>query len=478
MIQMFSKYGITRIAGIGNNDSYGQGGLQKLVTYAGCATPSIEVVATIYYPPVVTDPAEITNNTIVMGMSTAVDHTPVTDNFTTNMTRYMKYDKLLSPYYTSFQYDATLAWIYAVKKILAAGQDPYNRSLLYSTLMALDFIGATGEISFDDNGDRFATIAIARFVSGNENLEIIGNWTVGKGVLIDEAHAPWSLSSLKSSERRNSGLYVVAGVMGGVALLVIAGAVAGSFMWHQQKVQRALMLKEVFIMKSLRHPSLLLFMCYAMTEDSLIIVTEFMPHGSLLDLLSDKSMPINTFLKLRILNDVAAGMAYLHGSNPPIIHRDLKSSNILSDQSVPGTLLWTAPEIINHGVFSTKSDVYAFGIMLWEMVTRELPFRDMNSLMKEALYQHHHAIRSALYRNNGYEVKTQGDAFMITFQAAIDALRFCVDAQLALVNLNWNPELLEFSSCNCIMNGIVFGSEATLMGCMFFSYCFAYFMCR
>eukprot|EP00727_Mastigamoeba_balamuthi_P002776 m51a1_g12496 hypothetical protein (73) ;mRNA; r:2097-2315 len=57
MVQMFSKYGITRVAGIGNNDSYGQGGLQKLLTYAARATPPIEVVATIYYPPTVSSPA-------------------------------------------------------------------------------------------------------------------------------------------------------------------------------------------------------------------------------------------------------------------------------------------------------------------------------------------------------------------------------------------------------------------------------------
>eukprot|EP00727_Mastigamoeba_balamuthi_P000935 m51a1_g10839 hypothetical protein (1698) ;mRNA; f:3230-13540 len=467
MIQMFSKYGITRIAGIGNNDSYGQGGLQKLVTYAARAEPPIEVVATIYYPPTINNPAAIANTTIVMGMATAVDHNPVTDHFVSSMTQYMKYDKLLSLYYSSFEYDATLAWIYAVKKILAAGQDPYNRTLLYSTLRSLEFTGSTGDISFDDSGDRFATMTIFRFVSGNENLAIVGNWTVGNGVLIDPIHAPWSLLTSSGSVKRSIAPQVAGGVLGGVAFLVIAGAVAGSFMWHQRKVQRTLILKieteknsyrvnsdemqlgkelgqgsygtvyqaqwrgtevaakvillgkhvdvdeerllqEVSIMKSLRHPSLLLFMCYAKTCEKLIIVTEFMPHGSLLDLLSDKAMPLSTSIKLRILNDVAAGMAYLHGSNPPIIHCDLKSSNILlsesmqakvcdfgltviaqkhsssttqSDDSVLGSLLWSAPEIINNGVFSTKSDVYAFGIMLWEMVTRELPYKDMNPVL-------------------------------------------------------------------------------------------------
>eukprot|EP00727_Mastigamoeba_balamuthi_P002775 m51a1_g12495 putative serine threonine-protein kinase ctr1-like (410) ;mRNA; r:72-1747 len=359
------------------------------------------------------------------------------------MTQYMKYDKLLSPYYSSFEYDATLAWIYAVKKILASGQDPYNRSLLYSTLLALEFTGSTGDISFDDSGDRFATITLSRFVSGNENLAIIGNWTVGNGVVIDPIHAPWSLSASSGSGGRNIVPPVAGGVVGGVAFLIETEKNSylvntdelkigkelgqGSYgtvyqaQWRGTEVAAKViilgknvdvdeekLLQEVSIMKSLRHPSLLLFMCYVKTYEKLVIVTEFMPHGSLLDLLSDKAMPINTSLKLRILNDVAAGMAYLHGSNPPIIHCDLKSPNILlsesmqakvcdfgltviaqkhsssttqSDDSVLGSLLWSAPEIINHGVFSTKSDVYAFGIMLWEMVTRELPYKDMNPVL-------------------------------------------------------------------------------------------------
>eukprot|EP00727_Mastigamoeba_balamuthi_P013512 m51a1_g8784 putative g-protein coupled receptor family c group 6 member a-like (756) ;mRNA; f:206638-212733 len=53
MVQMLSKYGVTRIAGIGNNDSYGRGGLEKLVAYAARAIPPIEVVSNIYYSPTI-----------------------------------------------------------------------------------------------------------------------------------------------------------------------------------------------------------------------------------------------------------------------------------------------------------------------------------------------------------------------------------------------------------------------------------------
>eukprot|EP00727_Mastigamoeba_balamuthi_P010557 m51a1_g6123 putative serine threonine kinase (2328) ;mRNA; r:161514-172572 len=586
MVHMFSQYGITRVVGIGNNDSYGQGGLQKLVTYATRVTPPIGIADVVYYPVATTNPpafyapylesarimgmlqkpyawvlgnsittyptlssiallypllAEaIANDTIIMGVSTAVEKSPVTDKYTAHMLEYLKEDHLLNPFWGMLEYDAGLAWVNAAKKIITAGQDPYNRSLFYSTLISLEYQGATGAISFDENGDRFSTNAIFRWVAGKDTLATIGNWSVGSGLVIDPHYVP---ALWRGTE---------------VAAKIIP-------IRKDDVIDEEKLLQEVTIMKSLRHPNLLLFMCYANTSEALTIVTEFMPRGSLLDVLSDRAVPVSTALKLSILSDIASGMAYLHGSSPPVIHCDLKSSNILlsasmqakvcdfgltviahkhgsaatqSDDSVLGSLMWSAPEIISNGMFSTKSDVYAFGIMLWETVTRELPYRDMNpvlvsanvaernlrpevgpefesvqplrdlmeqcwdaspdarpefaeilgtlgktthllrdlirsekessvdniqqstelwewnaQLMKEALYQHHDAMRAALHRHNGYEVMTQGDAFMILFQAAIDALRFCADAQRALVKLNWNPQLLEFPSCGCIMNG-------------------------
>eukprot|EP00727_Mastigamoeba_balamuthi_P000311 m51a1_g10277 putative serine threonine protein (926) ;mRNA; r:68091-72480 len=454
MVQMFSKYGITRIAGIGNDDSYGQGGLQKLVTYAARATPPIEIASVVYFPVASTNPhgfyhsyleqiraakpeaivvycasltclpmleearlmgmlqkpyawilgnglttyptlssiaqlypqlAEaIANNTIVMAVSTAVDWTSVTERYTAGLFKYMKEDRLLSPFYSLFEYDAGLAWVLTMKKIIAAGQDPHNGSLFYSTLISLEYQGATGHVSFDENGDRYAKNTIFRWVQGEDNLAAIGNWTVGNGVVIDPSHAPWA--QWRGTE---------------VAAKVIP-------IRQNEEIDEEKLLQEVSIMKSLRHPNLLLFMCYAKTSEALTIVTEFIQNGSLLDVLADKAMPMSTGLKISILSDIASGMAYLHGSNPPIIHRDLKSSNILlaasmqakvcdfgltviehkhhslttqSDDSVLGSLLWSAPEIINHGTFSTKSDVYAFGVMLWETVTRELPYKNMNPAM-------------------------------------------------------------------------------------------------
>eukprot|EP01064_Diplonema_japonicum_P004910 TRINITY_DN13247_c0_g1_i1.p1 TRINITY_DN13247_c0_g1~~TRINITY_DN13247_c0_g1_i1.p1 ORF type:complete len:1164 (+),score=193.23 TRINITY_DN13247_c0_g1_i1:89-3580(+) len=73
--------------------------------------------------------------------------------------------------------------------------------------------------------------------------------------------------------------------------------------------------------------------------------------------------------------------------------------------------------------------------------------------MKTAMRLHNNCIREAYSRYNGYEVKTIGDAFMITFDQANDAVRFCIDAQVDLLNCPWPEKLLTDSMCNSTIKG-------------------------
>eukprot|EP00727_Mastigamoeba_balamuthi_P003335 m51a1_g13 putative tkl protein kinase (405) ;mRNA; f:68038-70836 len=132
-------------------------------------------------------------------------------------------------------------------------------------------------------------------------------------------------------------------------------------------------------------------------------LTELMPSGNLMELLANETAIVYLRLKLSILSDIARGMAYLHQTDPPILHRDLKSSNILLDSNmqakvsdfgltmfshkgagsrdssaVVGTIFWTAPEVLGGADCSTKSDVFSFGIIVWEVMTREVPYEELN----------------------------------------------------------------------------------------------------
>ncbi|VFQ63245.1 unnamed protein product [Cuscuta campestris] len=91
--------------------------------------------------------------------------------------------------------------------------------------------------------------------------------------------------------------------------------------------------KEIDLMKRLRHPNVLLFMGAVSSQEKLAIITEFLPRGSLFKTLHKNSQHLDIRRCLRMALDVARGMNYLHTRNPPIVHRDLKSSNLLVDKS-------------------------------------------------------------------------------------------------------------------------------------------------
>uniref|UniRef100_A0A1J3F762 non-specific serine/threonine protein kinase n=1 Tax=Noccaea caerulescens TaxID=107243 RepID=A0A1J3F762_NOCCA len=161
--------------------------------------------------------------------------------------------------------------------------------------------------------------------------------------------------------------------------------------------------KEIDIMKKLRHPNVLLFMGAVSSEKRSAIVMEYLPRGSLFKILHSSNQPLDKKRRLRMALDVARGMNYLHRRNPPIVHRDLKSSNLLVDRnwnvkvgdfglskwknatflstrSGKGTPQWMAPEVLRSEPSNEKCDVFSFGVILWELMTTLIPWDRLNSI--------------------------------------------------------------------------------------------------
>ncbi|GJZ24733.1 serine/threonine-protein kinase CTR1, partial [Tanacetum coccineum] len=174
-------------------------------------------------------------------------------------------------------------------------------------------------------------------------------------------------------------------------------------------------LREVSIMKRVRHPNVVLFMGAVTVRPHFSIVTEYLPRGSLFRLIHRPAAGeiMDQRRRLRMALDVAKGINYLHCLSPPIVHWDLKSPNLLVDKnwtvkvcdfglsrfkantfisskSVAGTPIpvvfesqpeWMAPEFLRGEPSNEKSDVYSFGVILWELVTMQQPWNGLSPLI-------------------------------------------------------------------------------------------------
>ncbi|KAK8722464.1 hypothetical protein OTU49_012225, partial [Cherax quadricarinatus] len=153
-------------------------------------------------------------------------------------------------------------------------------------------------------------------------------------------------------------------------------------------------LEEARIMKELRHPNILVLYAVCTMEEPILIVTEYMSEGALLDILRSDVGQIMTFQEqLYIGSQVASGMEYLEAKQ--LIHRDLASRNVLVGPSLTCKVAdfglarlcdssdgvyninantkfpvkWTAPEVFLCDGFTIKSDVWSFGILMMEILT-------------------------------------------------------------------------------------------------------------
>uniref|UniRef100_A0A8C9X770 RAF proto-oncogene serine/threonine-protein kinase n=1 Tax=Sander lucioperca TaxID=283035 RepID=A0A8C9X770_SANLU len=156
---------------------------------------------------------------------------------------------------------------------------------------------------------------------------------------------------------------------------------------------------EVAVLRKTRHVNILLFMGY-MTKDNLAIVTQWCEGSSLYKHIHVLETNFKIIQLIDIARQTAQGMDYLHAKN--IIHRDMKSNNIFLHEGLTvkigdfglatvkarwsgshqveqpsGSILWMAPEVIrmqDNNPYSFQSDVYSYGIVLFELMTGELPY--------------------------------------------------------------------------------------------------------
>uniref|UniRef100_A0A8C4IX04 Protein kinase domain-containing protein n=1 Tax=Dicentrarchus labrax TaxID=13489 RepID=A0A8C4IX04_DICLA len=157
---------------------------------------------------------------------------------------------------------------------------------------------------------------------------------------------------------------------------------------------------EAEILSVLSHRNIIQFYGAIVEAPNYGIVTEYASRGSLYDYLSsDESEEMDMGQIMTWAAEIARGMHYLHSEAPiKVIHRDLKSRNVLflslqicdfgaskflthtTHMSLVGTFPWMAPEVIQSLPVSETCDTFSYGVVLWEMLTREIPFKGLEGL--------------------------------------------------------------------------------------------------
>ncbi|CAD6338880.1 unnamed protein product [Miscanthus lutarioriparius] len=168
---------------------------------------------------------------------------------------------------------------------------------------------------------------------------------------------------------------------------------------------------ELDLLGRIRHPNIVSLLGFCVHEGNHYIVYELMEKGSLDTQLHGPShgSALSWHIRMKIALDMARGLEYLHEHcSPPVIHRDLKSSNILLDSDfnakisdfglavtsgnidkgsmkLSGTLGYVAPEYLLDGKLTEKSDVYAFGVVLLELLMGRKPIEKMSQTQCQSI---------------------------------------------------------------------------------------------
>uniref|UniRef100_A0A8D3DYU6 Mitogen-activated protein kinase kinase kinase n=1 Tax=Scophthalmus maximus TaxID=52904 RepID=A0A8D3DYU6_SCOMX len=202
-------------------------------------------------------------------------------------------------------------------------------------------------------------------------------WTmIGKAYSTEHKHSheeSWEVPFEEISDLQ----WVGSGAQGAVFL--------GKFHGDDVAVKKVRDIKETEIkhLRKLKHPNIITFKGVCTQAPCYCILMEYCAQGQLYEVLR-AGRKITPSLLVDWAMGIAGGMNYLHLHK--IIHRDLKSPNMLithddlsTKMSFAGTVAWMAPEVIRNEPVSEKVDIWSFGVVLWEMLTGEIPYKDVDS---------------------------------------------------------------------------------------------------
>jgi len=168
-----------------------------------------------------------------------------------------------------------------------------------------------------------------------------------------------------------------------------------------QAVQR-----ELFVLSRVSHPNILRFIGMVSNRLPVCLILEHCAGGSLFELLHNCGrVDLSWHQRLKVIHDTASALDYLHTFDPPILHRDLKSLNLMlleevkdavtlpvikladfgfarayEDSSMTqcvGTKHWMAPEVLNSTQYTESADIFSFGMVTYEVTCRLVPFEEL-----------------------------------------------------------------------------------------------------
>ncbi|RXI01647.1 hypothetical protein DVH24_014996 [Malus domestica] len=215
---------------------------------------------------------------------------------------------------------------------------------------------------------------------------------------------------------------------------------------------------EIELLSRVHHKNVVGLLGFCFEQGEQMLVYEYMPNGTLRESLSGRSgIHLNWKRRLQITLGSARGLAYLHElANPPIIHRDVKSTNILLDEhltakvtdfglsklvndsgkghvstQVKGTLGYMDPEYYMTQQLTEKSDVYSFGVVMLELITARQPIEKGKYIVREVQLvmdkndEEHYGLRELTDRN----IRNSGT--LIGFGRFLELAMQCVEESAA-----------------------------------------------